>query len=61
MRLLVFPYGYDCEPIIRHAGLLEPCYQIAALVSPGDGGCLGSIECWETVRLPCRYMSRSVK
>lgn len=41
MRLLVFPYGYDCEPVIRHAGLLEPRYQIAALVSPGGWGLSG--------------------
>lgn len=42
MRLLVFPFGYDCEPVIRHAGLLEPRYQITALVSPGG---LGAV--WE--------------
>lgn len=41
MRILVFPYGYDCEPIIRHASLLEPCYEIAALVSPGGWGLAG--------------------
>lgn len=41
MRMLVFPYGRDCEPIVRHAGLLEPCYEIAALVSPGGWGMAG--------------------
>lgn len=41
MRMLVFPYGFDCEPIIRHTGLLEPCYEIAALVSPGGWGLSG--------------------
>lgn len=41
MRMLVFPYGHDCEPIIRHADLLKPCYEIAALVSPGGWGLAG--------------------
>lgn len=41
MRMLIFPYGFDCETIIRHAGLLEPCYEIAALVSPGGWGLSG--------------------
>ena len=41
MRMLVFPYGYDCEPIIRHTDLLEPCYEIAALVSPSGWGMAG--------------------
>lgn len=41
MHMLVFPYGYDCEPIVRHASLLEPCYEIVALVSPGGWGMAG--------------------
>lgn len=41
MHMLVFPYGNDCEPIIRHAGMLEPSYEIAALVSPGGWGFAG--------------------
>ncbi len=41
MRMIVFPYGYDCEPIIRHAGLLLPDYEIVALVSPGGWGMAG--------------------
>jgi len=41
MNMLVFPYGYDCEPIVRHAGLLGSCYKITALVSPGGWGLAG--------------------
>lgn len=41
MRMLVFPYSHDCEPIIRHAGMLMPCYEIVALVSPGGWGLAG--------------------
>ena len=41
MRMLIFPYGHDCEPLIRHAHLLEPCYEIASLVSPGGWGLAG--------------------
>lgn len=41
MRMIVFPYGHDCEPIIRHINLLEPRYEIAALVSPGGWGFAG--------------------
>lgn len=41
MRMLVFPYGHDCEPIIRHADLLDDCYNIAALVSPAGWGLAG--------------------
>ena len=39
--MLVFPYGYDCEPIIRHANLLKSGYEIVALVSPGGWGLAG--------------------
>lgn len=42
MRLLVFPYGRDCEPIIRHADMLKPGYEITALVSPGGWGLAGT-------------------
>lgn len=41
MRMLIFPYGHDCEPIVRHADMLEQCYVIAALVSPGGWGLAG--------------------
>lgn len=41
MRMLVFPYGHDCEPIIRHADMLDSCYNIVALVSPGGWGLVG--------------------
>lgn len=41
MRMLVFPYGQDCEPIIRHADLLKSDYEIVALVSPGGWGMAG--------------------
>ncbi len=41
MRMIMFPYGSDCEPIIRHAGLLDANYKIAALVSPGGWGLAG--------------------
>ena len=41
MRILVFPYGYDSEPIVRHIELLEQCYEIVALVSPGGWGMAG--------------------
>lgn len=41
MRMLVFPYGRDCEAIIRHVDLLKPCYDIVALVSPGGWGLAG--------------------
>lgn len=41
MRMLVFPYGYNCEPIVRHANFLEQCYEIVALVSPGGWGMAG--------------------
>ncbi len=41
MRMLVFPYGHDSEPIIRHVGLLDSQYEIAALVSPGGWGLAG--------------------
>lgn len=41
MRMLVFPYGYDCEPVIRHADMLEPSYEITALVSPSGWGLAG--------------------
>lgn len=41
MRMLVFPYGRDSEPIIRHAELLESCYEVVALVSPGGWGMAG--------------------
>lgn len=41
MRILVFPYGYDCEPLIRHADMLDDCYKISALVSPGGWGMAG--------------------
>lgn len=41
MRMLVFPYGHDCEPIIRYADMLDSCYEIAALVSPGGWGLAG--------------------
>ncbi len=41
MRMLVFPYGHDCEPIIRHADMLDDCYDIVALVSPGGWGLAG--------------------
>lgn len=41
MRMLVFPYGQDCEPIIRHADLLEAQYGVTALVSPAGWGKAG--------------------
>ncbi len=41
MRLLVFPYGQDCEPVIRHAGLLDDGYEVTALVSPVGWGKAG--------------------
>lgn len=41
MRMLVFPYGQDCEPVIRHADLLEAQYEITALVSPAGWGKAG--------------------
>lgn len=41
MGMLVFPYGYDCEPMTRHADLLEFGYKITALVSPGGWGLAG--------------------
>ena len=41
MRMLVFPYGQDCEPVIRHAGMLEDGYEITALVSPAGWGKAG--------------------
>lgn len=41
MRMLVFPYGHDCEPIVRYADLLETNYEITALVSPGGWGLAG--------------------
>lgn len=41
MRMVIFPYGYDCEPIIRHTNLLESRYEIVALVSPGGWGLAG--------------------
>ncbi len=41
MRMLVFPYGHDCEPIIRHADMLDGCYKISALVSPCGWGFAG--------------------
>ena len=41
MRMMIFPYGHDCEPMIRHAGLLDMRYEIAALVSPGGWGFAG--------------------
>ena len=44
MRMLIFPYGHKCEPILRYAGLLDPAYEITALVSPSDWGLSGRKE-----------------
>lgn len=41
MRMIVYPFGYDSEPIVRHANLLEPSYEIVALVSPSGWGLAG--------------------
>lgn len=41
MRMIIFPYGHDFEPVIRHAGLLDTRYEIVALVSPGGWGLSG--------------------
>jgi len=41
MQMLIYPYGQDCEPIIRHSGLLDSNYKIAALASPGGWGQAG--------------------
>jgi len=39
--MLVFPYGHDCEPIIRHSNLLDQGCRIVALISPGGWGLAG--------------------
>lgn len=41
MRMIIFPYGHDCEPIVRHISLMESCYEVVALVSPGGWGFAG--------------------
>jgi len=38
MRVGVYPYSAEFDPFLRHISLLEPAFQISALISPAGWG-----------------------